>query len=100
MTKTILVTGATGKQGGGVLCALLESGADVNILGLTRNPNSEKAKQLSEKHPNVKWVKGDLDKPSEIFENAKKDAPEGIWGVFSVQVSRGFSAVRGVANGM
>lgn len=57
---TILITGATGKQGGATINALLSSDRsdDVNILALTRNPDSASAKSLS--HRGVTLIKGDL----------------------------------------
>ncbi len=65
MARKILVTGATGKQGGAVVTALLEArkqstgAADFEILALTRSPSSPKAQSLSEQ-PGVTVVKGDL----------------------------------------
>lgn len=86
MTKTVLVVGATGKQGGSAINALLNSpqAADFNILAVTRNPEGNGAKKLAER--GCKIVKGDLEDVPALFEAAKKIAPEGIWGVFSVQV--------------
>jgi uncharacterized protein YbjT (DUF2867 family) len=45
-TKNILVFGATGQQGGAVANALLADGH--HVIGLTRNPDSEKAKALQQ----------------------------------------------------
>jgi uncharacterized protein YbjT (DUF2867 family) len=86
MSKTILVTGATGKQGGAVVEALFEApnAADFTILAVTRNPESASAKKLAEK--GVKIVHGDLNNVPAIFESAKKVTMTSIWGVFSVQV--------------
>ncbi|GME24047.1 hypothetical protein BKCO1_12000121 [Neofusicoccum parvum] len=84
MSKTILITGATGKQGGAVIKALLASGADTNILALTRNPSSDSAKALTQQSPKIKVIQGDLDNPAPIFKSATN-----IWGVFSVQVPGG-----------
>jgi len=72
----VLVTGITGNQGGAVACHLL--GKDVEVIGLTRNRNSEKAKALSEK--NITLIEGDLDDPS-FFESQLDD----IDAVFCVQ---------------
>jgi nucleoside-diphosphate-sugar epimerase len=87
--KSILVTGATGKQGGAVVNALLADDADMEILAVTRNPQSGAAKKLADKSPKIKIVQGDLDDPAEIFRNAHQvsSSSEPIWGVFSVQVS-------------
>lgn len=87
MSKAILVTGATGKQGGAVVRALINADADVEILALTRNPESPSAQKLQKRSSKVKLVQGDLDQPAELFANAKKATSLPIWGVFSVQVS-------------
>ena len=44
-TRTILVIGATGNQGGGLVGHLLAS-KDWHVRGLTRSPQSEKAQAL------------------------------------------------------
>lgn len=57
---TVLVIGATGQQGGGVIEALLASGrTDLNIRALTRNPASSAAKNLTNR--GVKLYQGDLE---------------------------------------
>ncbi len=63
----VLVTGATGKQGGSVARTLLDYGHKVR--GLTRNPESEKAKLLAEE--GVEVVKGSFDDPDSIREAMK-----------------------------
>jgi uncharacterized protein YbjT (DUF2867 family) len=86
MSKTILITGATGKQGGGVINALLTQDADVEILAVTRNTSSGGAQKLQQKDPSkIKLVEGNLDDTERIFENAKKVTSQPVWGVFSVQ---------------
>ena len=55
--KTILVTGATGAQGGSVARHLLKSG-QFNVRALTRHPGSDKAKALRDAGAEV--VQGDL----------------------------------------
>ncbi|MCJ1289155.1 hypothetical protein MMC34_000687 [Xylographa carneopallida] len=83
--KSILVFGATGKQGGALIKQLLDSQPDppFKILALTRNTTSAKARDLASK-PNVSLVEGDLNDCEAIF---KKTGP--VWGVFSVQVPFG-----------
>ncbi|MCJ1319739.1 hypothetical protein MMC15_005075 [Xylographa vitiligo] len=83
--KSILVFGATGKQGGALIKQLLDSQSDpqFKILALTRNTTSAKATDLASK-PNVSLVEGDLNDCEAIF---KKTVP--VWGVFSVQVPFG-----------
>jgi FlaA1/EpsC-like NDP-sugar epimerase len=86
MSKAILVTGATGKQGGSVITNLLKQDADVEILAVTRDVNSASATKLAAKSPKIKLVQGNLDQVGEIFANAKKATTKPIWGVYSVQV--------------
>ncbi|CAJ2506742.1 Uu.00g079280.m01.CDS01 [Anthostomella pinea] len=90
MSKTILVTGATGKQGGAVINALLsQSIENFTILAVTRDASSTSAKELSAKSPDIKLVEGNLDDVPGLFEEAHGVAGEHIWGVYSVQVSMG-----------
>lgn len=73
--KTILVTGATGRQGGAVAARLLADGWGVRAL--TRDASSAKAKALKEAGAEV--VVGDLDDRASLDR-----AVDGAWGVFSV----------------
>jgi uncharacterized protein YbjT (DUF2867 family) len=76
--KLIVVTGATGQQGGAVIRALLKHHSDqFSIRGLTRNPDSDKAKEL--KKLGVDVVKGDFNDL-----NSLKEAFNGAYGVFCV----------------
>lgn len=74
--KTILVTGATGKQGGAVLRHLLGSGFPLRAL--TRNPDGEAAQALAAQ--GVEVVRGDLDDAASLTA-----VLDGVWGVFAVQ---------------
>ncbi|KAF2111143.1 hypothetical protein BDV96DRAFT_499826 [Lophiotrema nucula] len=85
MSKTVLVTGATGKQGGAVIRGLQDS-PDTLILALTRNTSSPSAQRLAALE-NVKLVQGDLSDPSAIFTNAKEVAKRPVWGVYFVQAN-------------
>ena len=84
--RTILVTGATGKQGGALIDTLLASETTgLTLLAVTRNPESPSAKKLKER--GVKVIKGDLNDVPAIFEAAKKElGKQEIWGVYSLQV--------------
>ncbi|EPE37108.1 NAD(P)-binding Rossmann-fold containing protein [Glarea lozoyensis ATCC 20868] len=86
--KTILVTGATGKQGGAVVEALANN-EEFQILAVTRNASGAAAKGLLERFPNIKIVEGNMDDAPKLFEAAKDAGNKNIWGVFSVQVSEG-----------
>src|ERR1022692_1129045 len=74
--RTILITGVTGNQGGGVAQAL--QGTGFHLRGLTRKPDSERAVALA-RH-GIDIVKGDLDD-----EVTLRRALAGAWGVFGVQ---------------
>jgi uncharacterized protein YbjT (DUF2867 family) len=86
MAKNLLVTGATGKQGGALISALLASNAaaEFAIHAVTRNPSSAAAKSLASK-PNVKVIRGDLSDPDALFTEGGVQ----FWGVYSVQVPMG-----------
>lgn len=73
---TILVTGATGQQGGAVARALLAEGRPVRAM--TRHPEGEAARALAELGATV--VRGDLDDPESL-----RAALDGVWGVFALQ---------------
>lgn len=72
----ILVTGATGAQGGALVPRLLAQG--LRVRALTRNPDKPAARALSALGAEV--VAGDLDNPASL-----RAACEGAWGVFAVQ---------------
>ncbi len=76
--RVILVTGATGHQGGAALRKLRERGFPVRALA--RNPDDEKARSLAGHGTEV--VRGDLDDPASLTR-----ALDGIYGVYSVQGS-------------
>ncbi|KAJ3341105.1 hypothetical protein HDU93_005737 [Gonapodya sp. JEL0774] len=76
----ILITGATGTQGGAALSAMRRDQdlcARYTLLALTRNPDSAKAKALAEQ--GVQVVKGDLTDKA-----AMERAFAGVWGVYLV----------------
>ncbi|KAL9061586.1 MAG: hypothetical protein Q9162_000118 [Coniocarpon cinnabarinum] len=87
--KPILVTGATGKQGGAVIDALLASprASNFTILGVTRDPNSAGAQKLAAKSPLIKVVKGDYADLPALFRSATAVGGQPVWGVFSVQTA-------------
>lgn len=81
--RKILITGATGKQGGALLNALLTSPSHptpFHLVALTRNANSSRAQSLRQ-HANVSVIQGDFDDITPVF--AKSAEP--FYGVFSVQ---------------
>jgi len=74
--KSILVTGATGKQGGAVARELLARG--YRVRAMTRKPNEENAQALAKLGAEI--VQGDLDDAASLAE-----ALRGAWGTFAVQ---------------
>lgn len=74
--QTILVGGATGKQGGALITHLLKG--QWRLRALTRNPNGRAAQELSRRA--VEVVRGDMDEVESL-----KRAMKGIYGVYSVQ---------------
>lgn len=74
--KTVLITGATGKQGGSLIRALAGSG--LSLRAMTRKPDSEGAKALARQ--GVEIVAGDLNDEASLGR-----ALQGAWGTFAVQ---------------
>ncbi|KAJ9132393.1 NAD(P)-binding protein [Coniochaeta hoffmannii] len=82
--RAILVTGATGRQGGAVV-RHLQGNPEFQILAVTRNPDSHAAQRLSQQAPNITVVQGNLNDVEALFESAKKLADGPVWGVYSMQ---------------
>ena len=74
--RSILITGATGHQGGAVAAAL--EGKGFELFCMTRRPDSPAAKALAERGHRI--VRGDLDDPAPL-----RDLLVDKWGVFAVQ---------------
>ena len=77
MAEFVLVSGATGRQGGAVARALLAAGTAVHAL--VRDPAGERAQAVAAVGATL--VRGDLDDPVSL-----KAALDGARGVFSVQM--------------
>ncbi|WP_163956726.1 NmrA family NAD(P)-binding protein [Sphingomonas insulae] len=73
----VLVTGASGNQGGAVVRALLQTGRPVRAL--VRNPDAASAQALAAQ--GVEVVKGDFDDAASL-----DAALVGVAGVFSMQM--------------
>ena len=74
--RTVLITGATGHQGGAVARAL--KGKGFKLRAMTRKPGSDAAKALEK--TGVEIVQGDLNDAA-----ALRSALAGTWGTFAVQ---------------
>jgi uncharacterized protein YbjT (DUF2867 family) len=74
--KLVLVTGATGQQGGAVARELLAH--NYAVRALTRNPTGAKAQALAKLGATV--VQGDYEDTASL-----QRALDGVWGAFSVQ---------------
>ncbi len=83
--KPILVSGATGKQGGAIARALLSRGWKVRAM--TRKPGGEPAKKLRELGAEV--VKADFDDEASV-----RAALANVWGALAVQNSWEVGVVR------
>jgi len=88
--KTLLVTGATGRQGGAVIRHMLGQGW--KLRALTRSPNSRAAQELTRQ--GVEVVQGDLEDPASL-----ERATRGGHGVYSVQDFWSVGAKREVDQG-
>ena len=93
MTSTdnlVLVTGATGRQGGAVVRYMLPKGW--KLRALTRNVDSYPAKELA--RVGVEVLQGDLEDPASLDR-----ASRGVYGVYSVQDFWSVGAKREVMQG-
>ena len=88
--RTVLVTGATGRQGGAVIRHMLPKGW--RLRALTRNPESHEAQELARQ--GVEIVRGDLEDPGSIAR-----AAVGVYGIYSVQDFWAVGAKREVQQG-
>lgn len=92
--SSVLVSGATGKQGGALIRALLATRHAGPIYALTRDASSTAAKALPEA---AVVVQGDLNAPDAIFEEALKGKPVDV--VFSIQQPWGGQEAKEVTQG-
>jgi uncharacterized protein YbjT (DUF2867 family) len=74
--KTVLITGATGQQGGAVIRHMLAKGW--NLRALTRNSSSDTALSLARQ--GVELAQGDLEDLASL-----EHAAQGVYGIYSVQ---------------
>ncbi len=97
-TKTIVVTGATGKQGGALIDALLAApaGAGFHVVAITRDTASPRAEALAAR-PNVSVVAGDIVDPEAIFAQVAASGQGPVWGLYSVQVNSDAEEAQGRA---
>ncbi len=88
--KTVLVTGATGRQGGAVVRHMLPKGW--KLRALTRDTSSHSAQELARQ--GVEVVQGDLEDSASVAR-----ATQGVYGVYSVQDFWAVGAKREVQQG-
>ena len=88
--KIVLITGATGRQGGAVIRHMLPKGW--KLRALTRNPDSAVAQELARQ--GIEVVRGDLEDPASL-----EKAIGGVYGVYSVQDFWSVGARREVQQG-
>ena len=71
MSRRLVVTGATGKQGGALIAELLSRPSQTfEIYALTRDKTSRKAQALASK-PAVHVIEGNFDNPAAIFQQVE-----------------------------
>jgi len=76
--KIITVFGATGAQGGGLVRSILrDGGSEFSVRAVTRNPNSDKARELSKL--GAELVKADIDDAATV-----QRAVDGAYGAYFV----------------
>jgi uncharacterized protein YbjT (DUF2867 family) len=85
MSKTILVTGATGQQGGATVDALLASASGWKVIALSRKPEAPAARTLAAR--GVQVFRGDMTDRASL-----REAMKGVHGVYSVQANAGVDA--------
>src|SRR5229473_8332055 len=88
--KTVLITGATGRQGGSVLRNMRTKGW--KLRALTRYSDGAGAEALTSQ--GIEVVKGDLEDPPSL-----EQAARGVYGVYSVQDFWAVGAKREVQQG-
>src|SRR5262245_50633509 len=88
--RIVLVTGATGRQGGSVIRHMHPKGW--KLRALTRDPDSPAAQELV--HKGIEVVKGDLENPGTL-----EPATRGVYGIYSVQDFWAVGAKREVQQG-
>ena len=88
--QVVLVTGATGRQGGAVVRHMLPRAWELRAL--TRRPEAHEAQSLARQ--GVQVVQGDLEEPASIAR-----AAEGVYGIYSVQDFWSVGAKREVQQG-
>lgn len=78
MSKLLVIFGATGKQGGSVIEALLATpSSPFKLRGITRDPSKPNAKALTDR--GVEMVAADVDDKASLV-----SAMKGAYGVFAV----------------
>ena len=88
--RTVLVTGATGRQGGAVVRHMLPKGW--KLRALTRNTSNHAAQELASK--GIELMQGDLEDPASLLR-----AVQGVYGIYSVQDFWAVGARREVQQG-
>ncbi|KAK4608978.1 NmrA-like family domain-containing protein 1 [Fulvia fulva] len=94
MSKNIIVTGATGKQGGALIDQLTNN-PSFTLIAITRNATGAGAEKLKSKGSNIKVVQADQNDCPALFAAAKSAASGPIWGVYSVQIAQGHGPASG-----
>jgi uncharacterized protein YbjT (DUF2867 family) len=90
LRKTLLITGATGKQGGALITSLIATPSTASlftIVAVSRDPASTGSKRLAAMGPHISVLAGDLADPSDLLRRAETTSGSPVWGVYSVQIN-------------
>ncbi|CAK7233374.1 hypothetical protein SEUCBS140593_008581 [Sporothrix eucalyptigena] len=79
-SNTVLVVGATGKQGAETIKSLLALNVpDLKVLALTRDTSTPRAQSLAASDARIELIQGDQLKPDAIFSGLPKDSVRAIF---------------------
>jgi len=97
MSKTIVIIGSTGAQGGGVARAVVANKAFKKVKLATRHPNADKMKSLLQDLPGTKAVRVDLnDKFSLVVAFKGADAVFGTFNYWGTLAAVGYDEAKAV----
>ena len=82
MTKSALITGVTGQDGGHLARLLLDEGYDV--YGLIRGQNNPRRREFELEFPNVTLIEGDLADPTSLVRAVETSNPDEIYNLGAI----------------
>jgi len=97
MVKLVVITGATGKQGGSVVNAFLRD-PSFKVRATVRDPSSTAAKELSAK--GVEVLRGDINDEETLMEAFKVFEWKSLFAAFSNKVLKGANYIYAMTGDM